>query len=203
MNNVAEIFESSKSISEFSRNYLNYLSEVFKSISDKEVESFISKILKAREEGRKIIFMGNGGSAATANHIVNDIAIGTRTTGKPFRAISLSSNMAVVTALGNDNGYDEIFLKQLQSIMTEGDLVVAISASGNSKNLLLAIEYANENGADTAGFTGFDGGKLKEIAKSCIHAPTGKGEYGPVEDMHMIFTHIIGNFLAYYCKKND
>jgi len=203
MNKVTEIFETSKSPSEFSRNYFNYLSEVFSKISEVEVGNFISLILDARDRGAQIFFMGNGGSSATADHFVNDIAIGTRTTGKPFRTYSLCSNMSSLTAIANDDGYEYVFIKQLRSLMRPGDVVIGISASGNSPNILNALEFAASNEAITVGITGFDGGKMKSLAKYSVHVPTAKGEYGPVEDIHMIFDHILGNYLAYYCKMND
>jgi len=203
MNKVTEIFVGTKSPAHFARSYFSYLAELFKDISEQEVGQFIEIIIEAREAGRKIFFMGNGGSAATADHFVNDISIGTRTTGKPFKAYSLSSNGAVITALGNDNGYEDIFVKQLEALMDKGDVVVAISASGNSPNVVKAIRYANDKGAITVGLTGFDGGKLRELAQFKVHVPTSKGEYGPVEDAHMIFDHILGNYLLHYCKKND
>jgi D-sedoheptulose 7-phosphate isomerase len=203
MNKVTELFVGTKTPSDFARGYLTYLGNLFNDLSEKEIGKFIEIVLEARETGKKLFFMGNGGSAATADHFVNDISIGTRTTGKPFKAYSLSSNVAVITALGNDNGYEDIFVKQLEALMSPGDVVIAISASGNSPNVVKAIKYANEKGATTIGLTGFDGGKLHEISQYKVHVPTSKGEYGPVEDIHMIFDHILGNYLLNYCKKND
>lgn len=203
MNKVTEIFVGTETPSAFARGYLSYLGNLFYDLSEKEIGKFIEVILDARDTGKSIFFMGNGGSAATADHFVNDISVGTRTKGKPFKAYSLSSNVAVITALGNDNGYEDIFVKQLEVLMSPNDVVVAISASGNSPNVIKAINYANEKGATTIGLTGFDGGKLREISKYQVHVPTAKGEYGPVEDIHMIFDHILGNYLSYYCKKHD
>jgi D-sedoheptulose 7-phosphate isomerase len=144
-----------------------------------------------------VFFIGNGGSAATASHFANDIAIGTRTgDAKPFRAMALTDNVAVLTALANDNGYDSIFVDQLKVHLRDGDALVAISASGNSPNVIAAVEYARSRGAKVVGLTGFDGGKLRTLSDIAIHAQTAKGEYGPVEDLHMVVDHLVGSDLA-------
>jgi D-sedoheptulose 7-phosphate isomerase len=101
-----------------------------------------------------------------------------------------------VTAIANDDGYEQLFVQQLAVLMRPGDLVVAISASGNSPNVLRAVEYANANGAATIGLTGFDGGKLKGLARHAVHVPTAKGEYGPVEDAHMVLDHLVASSLV-------
>src|SRR6185369_2467294 len=111
------------------------------------IAKFIEILLQARERHARIYFIGNGGSAATASHFANDIAIGTRSWAKPFRAISLTDNVAILTAIGNDYGYTEIFVAQLKAVMEPNDVVVAISASGNSPNIIEAVRYANEQGA--------------------------------------------------------
>jgi D-sedoheptulose 7-phosphate isomerase len=104
-----------------------------------------------------------------------------------------------LTALGNDYGYEHIFRMQLENLLQPGDVVVAISASGNSPNILLAIEYANERGATTVGLTGFDGGKLAALVDVNVHAPTGPGEYGPAEDIHMVIDHLV---MSYFWEFN-
>ena len=150
----------------------------------------------SRERGAHIFFIGNGGSAATASHFANDISIGTRVshTDKPFKAMSLTDNMAVITAVGNDDGYEHIFTKQLQNFAKTGDVLVAISASGNSPNIIHTVEYAKTKGLKVIGLTGFDGGKLRELSDIRIHVQTRKGEYGPVEDVHMFVDHLIGTY---------
>ena len=203
MNQVDKIFSESSSPSEFTSSYFNHLSEVLKKIDVTKVEKMINIILEARESAKMIYFIGNGGSAATASHFANDLSVGPRTTGKPFRVMSLTDNNAIMTAIANDFGYDELFTKQLENYLNEGDIVVAISASGNSPNVVKAIEYANSKNCMTIGLTGFDGGKLKEVSKLNLHVPSEKGEYGPVEDVHMIFDHVIGNYITQYCRKYD
>jgi len=196
MNEVDNIFNKSKSISEFSLKYFQYLSNVLSTISIYEIEEFSTLLLEARENNNKIIFMGNGGSAATASHFANDIAFGTRTFKKPFRAISITDNNAVLTAIANDDGYDEVFVQQLQVIMKPSDVIVAISASGNSPSIINAIKYANKNRAITVGITAFNGGELKKAAKHSLHVPTNPKEYGPAEDAHMILDHLVAAYLT-------
>lgn len=203
MNQVDKIFNEAKSPAEFTSNYFFHLSNILSKIDVSKVEEMINIILDARETGKTVFFIGNGGSAATASHFANDLCIGPRTTGKPFKVMSLTDNNAVMTAIGNDFGYDALFTKQLEAYLNDGDVVVAISASGNSANVVTAIEYANSRNCMTIGLTGFSGGKLKEASKLNLHVPSEKGEYGPVEDIHMIFDHVIGNYIAQYCRKND
>jgi D-sedoheptulose 7-phosphate isomerase len=157
---------------------------------------------EARKRGSQIFFIGNGGSAATASHFANDIGIGTRPEGKQFKAISLTDNVASMTAIANDYGYDDLFVRQLQVLLEPQDVVVAISASGNSPNVMKAIDYANAHGAITVGLTGFDGGKLAKAVKINLHVPTEKGEYGPVEDAHMVFDHLLGAYLMQKCRRD-
>lgn len=188
-------FKLSKNPKDFARGYLEYLGEIMARLDLDQIASFMDVLLQSRQRGARIFFMGNGGSAATASHFANDIAIGTQSRLRPFRAMSLCDNLAVMTALANDHGYDQIFVRQLENLMDQGDVVVAISASGNSGNLLQAIEYANTHGGVTVGLTGFDGGKLGKMAQYQVHVPSNKGEYGPVEDIHMVLDHLVGAYL--------
>ena len=195
MNKIDQIYSGSNSIKDYSRSYMQYLASVLKSISLTDIEKFVEVLLEARERESSIFFIGNGGSAATASHFANDIAIGTRTYQKPFRAISLCDNQAVITAIANDDGYEEIFSQQLKVLLKNQDLVVAISASGNSPNLLKAIDTSKKLSAITVGISAFDGGKMKEMVDVSLHVPTEKGEYGPAEDAHMVLDHLISNYL--------
>ena len=199
MNHLDEIFRDHPQPAAFARAYLDYVIRVIGAIDVNEIAAFARVLLDARERDARIYFIGNGGSAATASHFANDVAIGCRSWQKPFRAMSLTDNVSILTAVGNDYGYEEIFVAQLKTLMQGGDVVVAISASGNSPNVLKAVEYANANGAITVALTGFDGGKLRRLAQSAVHVPTSKGEYGPVEDIHMVFDHLIGAFLMHVC----
>ena len=195
MNNIDQIYSESLSINDYSKSYIDYLSSVLNNISLTDIEKFVEVLLEARERESSIFFIGNGGSAATASHFANDIAIGTRTYEKPFRAISLCDNQAVITAIANDDGYEKIFSQQLQVLLKKQDVVVAISASGNSPNLLDAIDTAKKMNTITVGISAFDGGKMKEMVDISVHVPTEKGEYGPAEDSHMVLDHLISNYL--------
>ena len=204
MNEVDRMFKNNiDNTVGFIKNYFDYLSQVLEKIDKEEIEQFIEILIKARIDKSTIFFIGNGGSAATASHFANDISIGTRTLSKPFKAVSLCDNAAVVTAIANDDGYEEVFVQQLRVLYKKNDILVAISASGNSMNLMKAIEFAKENEIKTVGITAFDGGKLKQVADYNIHVPTEKGEYGPAEDVHMILDHLIGAYLTRMVKEEN
>ena len=199
MNKIDEIY--SEDIEMFSKSYFQYLGEIIERINLAEIRQFVETLLDARERGVRIFFIGNGGSAATASHFANDLSFGTNDYEKPFKVMSLTDNVPVVTALSNDFGYDDIFIRQLKIYAEKGDIVVGISASGNSQNLLEAFKYATKAGITTVALTAFNGGKLKEIADQGIHIPTGIKEYGPAEDIHMILDHLISAYLNRYVKK--
>ena len=150
-----------------------------------------------------VFFIGNGGSAATASHMSNDLSLGSHTCEDdlPFRSLALTDNAAVTTAIANDHGYDNLFVHQLRVHYRTGDKLVAISASGNSPNVIAAAEWVKKRGGIVIGLVGFDGGKLKNICDIAIHARTSKGEYGPVEDIHIILDHLIYTWLWYRKRK--
>lgn len=198
MNNLDRIF--TKDPVAFAGAYLDYLSGVLKKIDTHAIGRFIQTLLNARERGATIYFIGNGGSAATASHFANDLGVGTNSYDKPFRAISLTDNQAIITAIGNDFGYEEVFVRQLQILGRPGDVVVGISASGNSPNLLRSFEYAKSSGIKTVAITAFDGGKMKLMADDGIHVPTAQKEYGPAEDGHMILDHLVGAYLMRFVR---
>ena len=179
---------------EFSDEYLEYLTILIAQLDRSAISGFADLLLESRENKTTTFFLGNGGSASTATHFVNDVSLGSRQFEKPFRAISLCDNQAVITAIANDDGYENIFLQQLQTLATAGDTIVCISASGNSKNLIKAIEYARENNIYVVGLTAFDGGYLKNNCDLNIHVPTKIGEYGPAEDLHMVICGLVGSY---------
>ena len=178
----------------FSDEYLEYLTALIAQLDRSAISQFADLLLESRENKTTTFFLGNGGSASTATHFVNDVSLGSRQFEKPFRAISLCDNQAVITAIANDDGYENIFLQQLQTLATAGDTIVCISASGNSKNLIKAIKYARENNIYVVGLTAFDGGYLKENCDLNIHVPTKIGEYGPAEDLHMVICGLVGSY---------
>jgi D-sedoheptulose 7-phosphate isomerase len=198
MNNIDRIY--TRDPVEFSRSYLDYLQSVLRQIDPVEIGRFIQTLLAARERVATIFFIGNGGSAATASHFANDLSIGTNEFLKPFRAISLTDNVPVLTAIGNDFGYEEIFVRQLRSLGRGGDVLVGISASGNSPNLLKAFEYAESAGISTVAITAFDGGRLRTMAGQGIHVPTRPKEYGPAEDAHMALDHLVSAYLMRFVR---
>tara|TARA_B100000212_G_scaffold148758_1_gene111806 strand:- start:5455 stop:6051 length:597 start_codon:yes stop_codon:yes gene_type:complete len=186
----------------FSKSYFDYLKILIDQLSVENVSKFINLILETRENNKTIFFIGNGGSASTASHFVNDISLGSRQFEKPFRAISLCDNQAVITAIGNDDGYENIFLQQLQTQAKAGDVLVAISASGNSPNIIKAINWSKNNNIVTVGLSAFDGGELARLSDLNIHVPTQIGEYGPAEDLHMVICGLVGSFFRAHFKDN-
>ncbi|MEO8069969.1 MAG: SIS domain-containing protein [Acidobacteriota bacterium] len=183
----------------FARAYADRLISLLNDLDETQVAAAIDQIWAARESGARIFLVGNGGSAATASHFANDLTVGACGGAKPFRAISLVDNTALLTCLANDFGYPQVFVKQLETQMTPGDVVVALSASGNSENILRAVEFANARGNATIAVVGFDGGRLLRIAGTAVHMRTALGEFGPAEDLHLILDHVITGFLAKRC----
>ena len=157
-----------------------------------QIKTAIENVFK---ENSKIYILGNGGSAATASHMVNDLGAGLARRDIMYLNIeSLSDNSSVCTALANDTGYENIFYMQLKNRLKPNDLIIAISCSGNSPNILKAVEYAKGYGVTIIGVTGFDGGKLKQLSDINFHVETDYGNYGQVEDLHMILDHILYSY---------
>ncbi len=171
----------------------NYLSELKKSIDAlprEKIRRITEILLDAHKRGAKVIIMGNGGSAATASHMVCDLGKGTAVEGVPrIRAVALNDNVPLLTAWSNDTEYQYAYMEQLANLLEEGDVVIGISGSGNSPNVLNAIQYANEHGGITVGFTGFQGGKLAAMCRECIVVPSDNMER--IEDIHLILEHLI------------
>jgi len=141
-------------------------------------------------EGKRVITCGNGGSASTASHYITDwTKMGNLATGGKYRGLSLCDNIGLITAYGNDISYDEIFVGQLRAILDEGDLVIAVSGSGNSPNVVKAVEYAKAHGAETLAVVGYDGGRLKSIAGHSVLVPSFDMQL--CEDVHLMFGHMV------------
>lgn len=146
----------------------------------------------ARDRNATVYVAGNGGSAATATHWTTDMGKATKRSGQlPFRIMCLSDNVSWLTALGNDEGYERVFAGQLENFAQKDDVLLVISASGNSPNLVCAVELAKERGAKTVGFLGFDGGKLKDMVDEVVWVKTEMGAYEQVEDCHMALCHAL------------
>lgn len=179
-------------------NFINdYISELQKTISElpiSEIEEMIKAVLDAQERDAQIFVIGNGGSAATASHLAVDMGKGASLQSpKRFRVLSLTDNVPWLTALGNDLSYDDIFVEQLKNYARAGDLLIAISASGNSENILRAVRYANQIGCQTIGFAGFAGGRLRAEAGRCLVVAS--DHMGRIEDGHLIVQHIVNYYL--------
>lgn len=183
----------------FLQTYANSLIKLIQKIDFHTLEMIIQSLESTIEKKSKIYILGNGGSAATASHMVNDLGAGLRRRGiVNFEVISLADNTPVTTAIANDIGYDNIFYMQLEGLLKKNDVVIAISCSGNSANIIKAVNYAKEIGSQVIGITGFDGGILREVSDISFHVDAPKGEYGLVEDVHMILDHMI---YSYYIDK--
>jgi D-sedoheptulose 7-phosphate isomerase len=177
------------------KEYLLHLEMAISSIPVHKVERVVESLMSARESDRQIFIIGNGGSASTASHFACDLGKGTiYGNSKRFRAISLTDNVALMTAWSNDSSYDDVFKEQLENLLMPGDVTIGISASGNSRNVLNAIEYANSMESTTIGFAGFGGGQLAEMVDECIIIDSYR--YGPVEDVHLILEHMISFCVA-------
>ncbi len=174
--------------------YIADLQQTLDRLPTGAIQEAIAMLHEARLARRKVFIMGNGGSASTASHFVCDLAKNTQVGGVPdFRVIGLADNMAILTAYGNDEGYENVFARQLASLVEAGDVVIAISTSGNSPNVLEAVRVANEAGAPTIAFTGFNGGKLASLATLDVHVPSSCIEH--VEDLHLVLEHLICSVL--------
>lgn len=177
------------------KKYISDLISVLQDVDIQVIYKIIDKLDRCHDIGATIYIMGNGGSAATASHMANDLSVGLKLREiRSFNVQSLSDNTPVCTAIANDIGYENVFYAQLKNKLNVDDVVIAISCSGNSPNIVKAANYAKEVGADLIGLTGFDGGELKELSDLNYHIPTQSGEYGTVEDGHMILDHIIYSY---------
>ena len=177
------------------RAYLERVSELLKELPA-QCDHFIETLYKGFEAGRTIFLCGNGGSAANASHFGQDLAKGTLSSmsaTRRFRVIPLTDNIGFITALANDQGYDSIFEQQLRNLAAPGDLLVAISGSGNSPNVLRAVEYARSIGMKTIGVTGYDGGKLRKLADESVHIAI--EDMGMTEALHGVVFHAAMCFL--------
>lgn len=174
----------------FAENYLNELAGVLAKFDHQRFQQIIDHILAAYEEEKHIFVMGNGGSGSTASHLVCDINKGCCfDLAKKFKMICLNDNMPTLLALANDVSYDAVFVEQLKNFFVPGDLVMGISGSGNSENVLQAIRYADENGGKTIGLSGYSGGKLSAMVDVPFVAPV--DDMQKIEDVHMIVVHMI------------
>ena len=186
-------------IKPFVTDYLTRLKVILDQVDPNIISDIIDALEQTIEDKSRIYIIGNGGSSATASHMVNDLGSGLRRRDIiNFDVVSLADNSPVVTAIANDIGYENIFYMQMKGLIKQKDIVIAISCSGDSPNILKAVDYAQSSGCKVIGITGFDGGRLKVLSDINFHVDAPKNEYGLVEDTHMILDHII---YSYYNQK--
>lgn len=181
---------------EFARWYRDHEIRMWQELDLDAVDAIARALEKAERNGKHVFVAGNGGSAAAASHIATDWAKTAERNGKPLlRCMSLTDNVPFMTAIANDLGYEEVFARQLANFLQSGDVVVLISGSGNSPNVIKAAMFAKKKGAVTIGMTGFTGGKLRKHVDICVHIDS--DQYGVIEDLHMA----VGSILAFYFKQ--
>ncbi len=180
------------------KEYSNTITDALSKIDVAEFEKFIQVLVKAYKNDKQVFIMGNGGSAATANHFVCDFGKNAvlQEGKRRFRIISICDNIEKITALGNDFAFEQIFSQQLINLMNDEDVLISISASGNSPDLIKACEYAKTKNANIVSLAGFEGGRMKEFAD--VNLITRLESYEQIEDMHLIFLHMV----VYYIKNH-
>lgn len=172
--------------------YLSSVGDLLDKVDMNALQNVFDVMQHARNEGKRIFLAGNGGSAATAMHWSNDLNKRTKLSGqRPAKVMCLSANTSWITALANDEGYENIFSAQMDNFAEEGDVLILISASGSSPNLLEAAKKAKEKKVYTVAMLGFDGGKLKNMVDEMLWIQTPKGQYEQVEDLHSVLCHTL------------
>lgn len=196
-------FDSEK----FINDYLDEIRSCLQKLDIKKIELAIDLIIEAYKNDRKVFIFGNGGSASTASHMACDLGKGTLQrvydySEKRLKVISLTDNVALITAFGNDLSFDDIFVQQLRNLVETDDLVIALSGSGNSKNVIKAVKYARSCGAKTIGLLGFKtGGKLGEMVDCPIIVKS--NQYGPIEDVQLILNHLMASWFSKIKNEKD
>lgn len=181
-------------ITDFVNKYLDEAHGIFDVYKSKEFTAAMDLMWSTYSNDKQVFIFGNGGSAGTSNHMVNDLSKGTAVEGKKrLRVIGLADNMSLLTAYANDCGYESIFEEQLKNLLNPGDVCIAISASGNSPNVVRAAEYARKNKAKVISLVGFTGGKLKPISDVAIYFNT--HNYGICEDAQLMFSHLSSQWM--------
>ncbi len=175
--------------------YLELEIGVLKSLDRSAINQAMNLLEKTRQSGSCVYVFGNGGSAGTAAHMENDFNKGiSERLEKKYRFRCINTNMATVMAIANDNGYENVFVQQLENILNKEDVIVAISGSGNSENVIRAVEYAKGQGCKIIGMTGYSGGRLKDLSDVSLHVPIDNMQIA--EDVHIIFNHLMMYILS-------
>jgi D-sedoheptulose 7-phosphate isomerase len=175
------------------QDYASRINNSLNSVQVIQIEEVIKVMRECSDKGGTIWIIGNGGSASTSSHFATDLSRCINVRGEPVRGISLCDNTSLITAIGNDFSFEDIYVKQFSNLAKKDDLLISISASGNSANLVSAINYAKSNFIKTVGLTGFSGGKVRELCDFSIHVKTILGDYGVAEDSHSVICHYISS----------
>lgn len=173
------------------KTYLSSLNKAYSNVDAGKIDELINLLKKCQTDKKQVFLCGNGGSASTADHAAIDLGVGSDIRGAKVNAISLTANNAILTAVANDLDFTEVFVRQLSLHGNDGDVLIVISASGNSENLIEAVKFAKEKKIFTVAVLGFDGGALKNQTDLVIHVRTDIGEYGIVEDIHLSLFHYV------------
>ncbi len=183
------------------KDYIAYEIETLNSLDIAAINEALNLLLETQKNHKRIYIFGNGGSSATASHFQNDFGKGvSEYIENKFRFQCLNDNIATLMAVANDIGFEEIFRFQLKGILEPGDIVIALSGSGNSENVINAVEYAKECGNKIIGLTGYNGGRLKELSDVSLHVPVNSMQI--TEDIHMVFDHLMMSvFYRHLCGK--
>lgn len=181
---------------EFARWYRDHEIEMLQALDLEAIAKIARALERAERAGSQVFVVGNGGSAATASHIATDWSKTAQRHGRRLmRCMSLTDNVSYLTAIANDMGYENVFARQLENFLRRGDVVILVSGSGNSPNVIKAATFAKKRGALTIGMTGFTGGKLRRLVDICLHVDS--DQYGVIEDLHMA----AGSMLAFYLRQ--
>ena len=184
------------------QDYIRCEIETLKKLDVEAVNAALNLLMETQKNHKRIYVFGNGGSSATASHIQNDFGKGiSEYTEDKFRFQCLNDNVPTVMAIANDIGFEEIFRFQLRGVLEPGDIIMAISGSGNSPNVINAVEYAKDCGSKIIGLTGYDGGRLKELSDISLHVPVNSMQI--TEDIHMVFDHLMMSiFYRHLCGRS-
>ncbi|MBF0273611.1 MAG: D-sedoheptulose 7-phosphate isomerase [Nitrospinae bacterium] len=177
-----------KTIEECFTNHINLAKRCAEEFQN-DIESIANTILVAIKNGNKIVFMGNGGSAADSQHLAAEFVGRFKLERKPLPAIAFTTDSSILTAVGNDYGYDQLFLRQTEALAVKGDIIIGISTSGNSQNIALALDEGNKKGCKTIALLGKDGGTIKDIAQQSIVIPS--NDTARIQEMHIFIGHTL------------
>lgn len=202
MSIIKKSFDSSTDFDQFLDKYVDFYVDAVRKLKSHNFSSLMEQIAKCHSAGKKIIVFGNGGSAANATHLSTGLSFITRSWERPLKSISLAADSILLTSLANDFAFEDVFYRQLQVHLEPGDLILALSVSGKSKNVLKAVRYAKDCGNVVVSLTGSNGGELKGLSDICVHIESDETLFGVTEDIHMVLGHALTYFLEYHFKNS-